>query len=95
MLTLEQKETQMNISGDLFHMAEKVNEFFNNIITGEDTWCFLYDLQTKWPSSKCKSLSSSLSKQFRVDRSKGKVILEVFLTARTFSLMGSFLKVKL
>ena len=35
----------MGISGDLIDMADNDNNFLNNIITREETWCFLYDPQ--------------------------------------------------
>jgi hypothetical protein len=58
-------------------MPDKANKVLNNKITEEEAWCFLYDLQTKRQPSKRK-LSSSLGKQFRVDREKGKFKLTVF-----------------
>jgi hypothetical protein len=73
-------------------MADKDKKFLNNVITGDKTWCFLYDAQTKWQSPDWKSPPPP-SKKFRVDRDKGKVMLEVFLTARASSIMSSFLKV--
>ena len=35
-LTLEQKETRMDISGDLIDMADKVNKLPNNITTKDE-----------------------------------------------------------
>jgi len=32
----------MSISGDIIHMSDKDNKFFDDIITGYETWCFLY-----------------------------------------------------
>jgi hypothetical protein len=57
-------------------MADKFNKVLNNIITGDETWCFLYDVQTKRQPSKCKSFLSTSSKQFRVDSGTGKVMLK-------------------
>lgn len=60
-------------------MADKDKKFLNNIITGDKTWCFLYDAQTKWQSSEWKSLPPPpQSKKIQVDREKGKAMLEVF-----------------
>jgi hypothetical protein len=58
MLTREQKRMQINISGALINVADTDNKFLNNIITGNETWCFLYSPQTKQQSSEWKSLSS-------------------------------------
>jgi hypothetical protein len=35
----------MSICGDLINSAHKNGTFPNRIITGDETWCFLYDLQ--------------------------------------------------
>jgi hypothetical protein len=32
-------------------MANADKSFFNQIITGDETWCFAYDPKTKWQSS--------------------------------------------
>jgi ribosomal protein S25 len=78
MLSPEQKETRMTLAGDLLTMADQDSNFLNNIITGDETWCFLYDPQTKRQSSEWKSPSSPRTQKFRLDKSKGKVMLEVF-----------------
>jgi len=59
-------------------MADKENKFLNNIITGDETRCFLYDPQTQRQSSEWTSSPPPISKKFRVYRGKGKVMLEVF-----------------
>lgn len=38
----------MSISGDFINMADRDNKYLNNTVTGDETWCFLYDPQTKW-----------------------------------------------
>jgi len=35
----------MSISGDIIHMSDKDNKFLDDITTGYETWCFLYDSQ--------------------------------------------------
>jgi hypothetical protein len=62
---VQQKDTPMGISGDLIDMADKGNKFLNNIITGDETRCFLYDPQTQRQCSEWKSLPPLLSKKFR------------------------------
>jgi hypothetical protein len=42
-LTNDQKQRWLHISSDLLHNAE----MFHTVITGDDTWCFQYDLETK------------------------------------------------
>jgi hypothetical protein len=53
----EQKETRMSISGDFINMADRDKKYLNNTITGDEIWCFLYDLQTM-ANSEYKSSSS-------------------------------------
>jgi len=42
-LTHDQKQRRLNISSDLLSNAEK----FDRVITGDETWCFQYDPETK------------------------------------------------
>jgi len=42
-LTHVQKQRRLHISSDLLRNAE----MFDRIITGDETWCFQYDLETK------------------------------------------------
>ncbi|PSN48017.1 hypothetical protein C0J52_23475 [Blattella germanica] len=46
-LTNEQKQTQMETSGDFIEMSDRNQEFMETIISGDDTWCCQYDLETK------------------------------------------------
>jgi hypothetical protein len=47
MLTPEKKKvTRVSISGDLIDTADKDNKFLKNIMTGDETWSFLYNPQT-------------------------------------------------
>jgi hypothetical protein len=84
----------MSIAGDLIGTADKGNKVHNNTITGDETWCFLYDPQMKLQSLEWKS-PSSWSKNFQVNMAKGHVMLEVFLSARALSVVSSSLKVLL
>lgn len=79
-LSSEQKEMQMAVSGDLIAMANTDKNFLNNIVTGDGTWCFLYDSKAKhlfseWKTSvllkKKKNTSFLWSKKCCPDRSKG------------------------
>ena len=44
-LTQDQHDDSMMIYGDLISSADDDPTFLNRIITGDETWCFLYDLQ--------------------------------------------------
>ena len=46
-LTQDQRDDRMTICGDLISCANDDPTFLNLIITGDETWCFLYDPQLK------------------------------------------------
>jgi hypothetical protein len=75
-LTLYQCDDCMNSCGDLIDNAGKNGTFLNRIITGDKTLFFLYDPQLQRQSATWK-LPSSPRKE-KQDRSKGKVMFEVF-----------------
>ena len=83
----------MRISGDIIDMSGKDNRFLKDIITGEETWCFLYDLQTQRQSEQKSSLSTR-GRNFQVDRGKERLFWK-FVTGNSFSILSSSLKVKL
>ena len=44
-LTQDQRDDSMTICDDLISSADNDPMFLNRIITGDETWCFLYDPQ--------------------------------------------------
>ena len=82
MLTEDQCEDRATVSGELIDMVDQDPGVLNRIITGDETWCYLYDPQSKRQSSEWKSPSSPRKQKFRADRSKGKVMLEVFFDSK-------------
>ena len=50
MLTNEQKQTLVETSGDFIDMCDWNPQFFETIITGDETWCYQYDPETKQQS---------------------------------------------
>ena len=46
-LTLEQREHRVTSCQDFIAMAHVDKNFFNKIVTGDETWCFAYDPETK------------------------------------------------
>jgi hypothetical protein len=46
-LTQDQRDNGMSICGDMIKSADKDGTFLNWIITGDEIWCFLYNLQLK------------------------------------------------
>ncbi|KAJ4451915.1 hypothetical protein ANN_03393 [Periplaneta americana] len=74
----DQRDDRMTICGDLISSADDDPTFLNRIITGDETWCFLYDPQLKRQSATWKTPLSPRQKKPRQARSKGKVMLELF-----------------
>ncbi|GBL97763.1 hypothetical protein AVEN_1278-1 [Araneus ventricosus] len=79
MLSPEQKEARVNMCRDSIDMADEDDSFLKKIVTGDETWCFLYDPQTKRQSSEWKAKTSLRKEKFRLDKNRGKVMLEFFL----------------
>jgi len=50
-LTPEQREDRGTSCQDIIAMADAEKNFLNKIITGDETWCFVYDPETKRQSS--------------------------------------------
>ena len=50
-LTPEQKEMHVNCCRDFVETADKDPDFIKTIVTSDETWCFMYDPQTKRQSS--------------------------------------------
>ncbi|KAJ4442216.1 hypothetical protein ANN_12082 [Periplaneta americana] len=77
-LSQDKRDDRMTICGDLISSADDDPTFLNRIITGDETWRFLYDPQLKRQSATWKTPLSPRQKKPRQDRSKGKVMLELF-----------------
>jgi hypothetical protein len=46
-LTPEQREDRVTSCQDIIAMANANKIFFNKIITGDETWCFAYNPETR------------------------------------------------
>jgi hypothetical protein len=53
LLTDEQKHKRLQVSQALFDRANTDENFLKNIITGDETWVYDYDVETKAQSSPC------------------------------------------
>ena len=51
LLTDDQKENCVEISQEMLANANGNENFLKNIITGDDTWVYVYDVETKMQSS--------------------------------------------
>jgi len=77
-LTAEQKEWRLSVATNMLQEAQSDENFKGQIITGDETWVYGYDPETKSQSSQWKSVDSPRPKKARQVRSKVKVIFIVF-----------------
>jgi len=62
-LTVERKQEHLSISLELRDRAASDSSFLGNAITGDETWVYGYDPETRVQSSKWKSPSSPRAKK--------------------------------
>jgi len=59
-------------------MADRDKNFLNKIITGDETWCIAYDLETKQQSSEWVGETSPRPKKLKFQRHRIKRMLIIF-----------------
>jgi len=57
-LRSDKKSMRINHSRDIVAAAENNPNFLKSIVTGDETWCFQYDPETKRQSAEWKSKNS-------------------------------------
>ena len=82
MLTAEQKQLRVEVSQDMLDSTNSDADFLNTIITGDESWLYGYDPETKSQSSQWKQSSSPRPKMARQVRSNVKVMLTAFFDSR-------------
>ena len=75
LLSAEQKELRVEVAQDLLDTTSTDPEFLNTVITGDESWVYGYDPETKAQSSQWKHPESPRPKKARQERSKIKVML--------------------
>jgi hypothetical protein len=73
-LTPEQREDGVTSCQDIA-MADTDKNLFNKIITGDETWCFAYDPETKRQSSKWVDETSHRPKKQKFQKFRIKTII--------------------
>jgi histone-lysine N-methyltransferase SETMAR len=73
-LTHDQKQRQLHISSDLLCNEE----MFDRVITGDETWCFQYNLVTKRQSMQWKTQNSPWPRKAHMSWSQVKTMLVCF-----------------
>ena len=94
LLTEQQKELRKEISEDMLDVANHDPEFIKTIITGDETWVYGYDPETKFQSSQWKHPESPRPKKARQVRSNVKVMLTCFFDSHGIVHMNTHQKVK-
>jgi len=82
LLTMEQKHLRLEVSQDMLDYANSDPEFLNIVITGDESWVYGYDTETKAQPSQWKHSTSPRPKKARQVRSNVKAMLTVFFGSR-------------
>jgi len=77
-LTTEEKKWRFSVATNMMQEAESDENFMGQIITGDETWVYRYDLETRRQSSQWKSADSPRLKKARQVWSKVRVMLIIF-----------------
>jgi len=72
LLKQEQKNTRLTLCQDLKNQIESDPNFLSKVITGNKSWCYGYDPETKQVLSQWKTPTSPRPKQARQGRSNVK-----------------------
>jgi hypothetical protein len=57
-LTVDQKQQHVNVCEELHQIASDVVTFFSRVITGDESWIYSYDPETKQQFSEWKGPNS-------------------------------------
>uniref|UniRef100_A0A8C3CC15 Transposase n=1 Tax=Cairina moschata TaxID=8855 RepID=A0A8C3CC15_CAIMO len=77
-LSEEQKANRKVICQDLLHHVNEEPDFLDNVVTGDDTWVFEYDPESKRQSTEWHTPASPRPKKARMSKSKQKSMLICF-----------------
>jgi len=78
LLTEDQRKSRLAVCQDLKRELENDPNFLSRIITGDGSWCYVYDPESKQASSQWKTPRSPRPKKFRQVRSNVKTMLICF-----------------
>jgi hypothetical protein len=77
-LTPEQRKYRVTSCPDIVAIADADKNLFNKIITGDETWCFGYDTETKLQSSEWVGETSPPPKKLKFQKFRIKYMLIFF-----------------
>ena len=78
LMTSDQQPHRVQVCQDLLDHSENDKKFLSKIITGDESWVYGYEVETKVQSSQWTNKTSPRPKKARQVRSKIKVLLTVF-----------------
>uniref|UniRef100_A0A8C4Q8U9 Transposase n=1 Tax=Eptatretus burgeri TaxID=7764 RepID=A0A8C4Q8U9_EPTBU len=78
LLSEDRKQQRLTVCQDITERLEDDPDLLGRVMTGDDSWIFKYDSETKWQSRQWKSLESPRPKKARMSKSKVKVMLIAF-----------------
>ncbi|XP_026333857.1 protein GVQW3-like [Hyposmocoma kahamanoa] len=81
-LTDEQKDLRVLRCRELLDLCERDPDFLDTVITGDETWVFEYDPETKRMSAEWHTSASPRPKKARMSKSRVKYMLIVFFDVR-------------
>ena len=81
-LTDAEKALRIQHSKDIIKEAKKDRKFLYSIVTGDETWCFEYDPETKRQSAEWKAPDEPKPKKLRMEKSKIKTLLITFYDSK-------------
>ena len=79
LLNFDQKNNHMNIAQELLNDVNDDPDLLKRVITGDETWVYGYDVETKAQSSQWKQSDEPRPKKARQVGSNVKVLLTVFI----------------
>jgi len=96
-LTIEQKDNRKDVCLHLLERIQSDRNFLKNVITGDETWIFEYDPETKRQSKKCHTFASPRpKKKSEIEQVKNQIHAHLlFLTVKGLSIQNLCLKDKL
>ena len=75
LLTEDKKYSRLNVRYDLREQDGNNPQIRSKVVTGDETWCYGYDQETKQASSQLKTRNSPRPKKARQVRSNVKIML--------------------
>ena len=78
LLSEDQKQQRVTVCQDIIERLEDDPDLLGRVITGDESWIFEYDPETKRQSRQWKSPASPRPKKARMSKSKVKVMLIAF-----------------